>query len=122
MGMHYKCIKAMEQKAYCLFIYLIGSNYASMYSENQQPKPIVICSDSCGHNTGVQMTHLPKLQMSQISRYNVTKASVAWCVYVCVCGLVLMRLSVKIKCLLVAVSECVRFARAAAAGVFSVQC
>lgn len=32
MGRHYKCIKAMEQKAYCLFIYLIGSNYASMYS------------------------------------------------------------------------------------------
>lgn len=33
MGMHYKCIKAVEQKAYCLFIYLIGSNYAAMYSE-----------------------------------------------------------------------------------------
>lgn len=52
MGMHYKCIKAVEQKAYCLFIYLIGSNYASMYSEERQPKPIVICSDSCGHNLG----------------------------------------------------------------------
>jgi len=51
MGMHCKCIKAVEQKAYCLFIYLIGSNYASMYSEEQQPKPIVICSDSCASTT-----------------------------------------------------------------------
>lgn len=46
--MHYKCIKSVEQTAYCLFIYLIGSNYASMYSEQGEPKPIVICSDSCG--------------------------------------------------------------------------
>lgn len=52
MGMHYKCIKAVEQKAYCLFIYLIGSNYASMYPEERQPKPVVICSDSCGRNLG----------------------------------------------------------------------
>ena len=64
----------------------------------------------------VQMTHLPKLQMSQIKRYIITM-----CVCVCVCGLVLMWLGEKIECLLVAVSECVRFARAAA-GVSSIQC
>lgn len=47
MGMHYHCIKAVEQKAYCLFIYLIGSNCASIYSAQGQAEPVAICSDSC---------------------------------------------------------------------------
>lgn len=59
--MHYHCIKAAEQKAYCLFIYLIGSNYASIYSEQGQPKPVVICSDS----TSAQTTHPPEPHISQ---------------------------------------------------------
>lgn len=57
MGMHYKCIKAVEQKAYCLFIYLIGSNYASMYSERRQAKPIAMRPDSYGHNLGANDPH-----------------------------------------------------------------
>lgn len=44
--MHYHCIKAVEQKAYCLFIYLIGSNCASIYSAQGQAEAVVICSDS----------------------------------------------------------------------------
>lgn len=81
--MPYKCIKAVEQKAYCLFIYLIGSNYASMYSEERQPKPIVIFSDSCGHKPGADD---PLAKAANESDYKVYYYIVCVCVDWCSCG------------------------------------